>query len=258
MKTFVFCSFKGGTAKTSSALHLGACLARHHKKRVLLIDFDSQANLSTGIGIGPDSLETMVSVLQGQKTTAEVIQTTSIPNLDIVPGNTYLDGIESTSPLVSDLYAHERLRKALVDLPYDFCLIDTPPSLGWLTQAAFFAAHGSIICAVPEPYSILAMNRLKEYHASIQEYHSLICAGVIITFWDERGAANPVFLDAIHSSFPGLLFHSKIRRDIAVNRAVLQGRPVIDSETKSRASFDYQQLANEFLSRVDMQGIHNG
>jgi chromosome partitioning protein len=254
MRTFVFCSFKGGTAKTSSALHMGACLAKNHKKRVLLVDFDSQANLSTGIGIGPDSLDTMVAVLQGQKKTSEVIQHTGVEGLDIIPANTYLDGIESTAPLVSDLYAHERLRKALVDLPYDFCLIDTPPSLGWLTQAAFYAAHGSIICAVPEPYSILAMNRLKDYHSSIQDHHPLICAGVIITFWDERGAANPVFLDAIHSSFPGLLFHAKIRRDIAVNRAILQGRPVIESEAKSRASIDYQDLAKEFLARVDAQG----
>jgi len=78
---------------------------------------------------------------------------------------------------------------------------------------------------------------------------------VIITFWDERGAANPVFLDAIHSSFPGLLFHSKIRRDIAVNRAILHGKPVIESEVKSRAAVDYCELTREFLQRVDLQGL---
>lgn len=255
MRTFVFCSFKGGTAKTSSALHLGACLAKFHRKKVLLVDFDSQANLSTGMGVGPDSLDTMVAVLQGKKKTEEVIRPTGIEGLDLIAANTYLDGIEATAPLVSDLYAHERLRKSLQGLNYDFCLIDTPPSLGWLTQAAFYAATGSIICAVPEPYSILAMNRLKEYHAAIREHHPLICAGVIITFWDERGAANPVFLDAIHSSFPGLLFHSKIRRDIAVNRAILHGKPVIDTESKSRAALDYHELAKEFLNRVDIQGI---
>ena len=252
MHTFVFCSFKGGTAKTSSALHIGACLAKYHAKRVLLIDFDSQANLSTGIGIGPDSLDTMVPVLQGKKRAIDVIRPTLVKGLDIIPANTYLDGIESNVPLVSDLYAHERLRKAIEGLPYDICFIDTPPSLGWLTQAAFYAAHSSVICALPEPYSILAMNRLKEYHAAIQEHHSIACSGVVISFWDERGATNNAFLEAIHVAFPDLLFHSKIRRDIAVNRAILQGKPVIETEEKSRASIDYQALAAEFLKRADM------
>ncbi|MBF8264061.1 MAG: Chromosome partitioning protein ParA [Parachlamydiales bacterium] len=251
MRTFVFCSFKGGTAKTSTALHIGACLAQYHAKRVLLIDFDSQANLSTGIGIGPDNLDTMVPVLRGEKKAIEVIQPTCIRGLDIIPANTYLDGIESSAPLVSDLYAHERLRKAIIGLPYDICLIDTPPSLGWLTQAAFYAAHSSVICALPEPYSILAMNRLKEYHAAIQEHHPLSCSGVVISFWDERGATNVAFLEAIHAAFPELLFCSKIRRDIAVNRAILQGKPVIVTEEKSRASTDYRELAKEFIKRVD-------
>ncbi len=253
MHTFVFCSFKGGTAKTSSTLHIGACLAQYHAKRVLLIDFDSQANLSTGMGIGPDSLDTMVPVLQGQKKAIDVVQPTCVKDLDIIPANTYLDGIESNTPLVSDLYAHERLRKSLTGLPYDICLIDTPPSLGWLTQAAFYAAHASVICALPEPYSILALNRLKEYHAAIQEHHSLQCAGVIVSFWDERGATNPAFLQAIHGAFPSILFRSKIRRDMAVNRAILQGKPVILTEEKSRAACDYRALTKEFLKRMQSE-----
>jgi chromosome partitioning protein len=251
MITFVFCSFKGGTAKTSSALHIGACLAKYHNKKVLLVDFDSQANLSTGLGIGPDNLDTMVPVLQGKKKLHEVIRQTTLKNMDIIPANTFLDGIEATSPLVSDMYAHEKLRKSLVCLPYDFCFIDTPPSLGWLTQSAFFAARHSIICAVPEPYSILALNRLKEYHASIQENHTLSCLGVIMTFWDVKGAANDVFLSAIEDSFPTTVFQAKVRRDISVSRAILQGRPVIDTEEKSRAALDYQDLSKEFLVRVD-------
>jgi cellulose biosynthesis protein BcsQ len=94
------------------------------------------------------------------------------------------------------------------------------------------------------------MNRLKEYHIAIQEHHPLICAGVIISFWDERGAANLIFADAIHSSFPNLLFQAKIRRDIAINRAVLQGKPVIVTEEKTRASIDYRMLTREFLKRT--------
>jgi chromosome partitioning protein len=253
MKTFVFCSFKGGTAKTSSVLHLGACLAKYHNKKVLLIDFDSQANLSVGLGVGPDSLKTMVPVLQGQHLISEVIQHTMIDGLDLIPANTYLDGIESTSPLVSDLYAHERLRKTLAHLTYDFCFIDTPPSLGWLTQSAFFASDHSIICAIPEPYSILALNRLKNYHQFVQDHHPISCGGVIITFWDERGATNQSFVEAIHQSFPDILFPTKISRSIVVSRAVLQGQPVIAIDPKSKASLEYQELAKDFMMRFPVQ-----
>jgi chromosome partitioning protein len=250
MLTFIFCSFKGGTAKTSTALHIGACLSKYHSKRVLLVDFDPQANLSTGLGIGPDNLDTIVAVLQGQKKAYEVIRKTSVPNLDIIPANVYLDGIEAMNPLATDLYAHERLRKSLLGLDYDFCFIDTPPSLGWLTQSAFFAGTHSVICAVPEPYSILALHRLKDYHASIQENHPVSCFGVVMSFWDQKGSTNEAFLGAIESSFPGLIFKTKVRRDVAVSRAILQGKPVMDTDEKSRASQDYQSLCSEFISRL--------
>jgi len=150
MHIFTFCSFKGGTSKTSTSMHIGACLAKFHKKKVLLVDFDSQANLSTGLGIGPDSLKTMVPVLQEQMQIKDVIQESSIKGLYLIPANAYLDGIERTQQLGNDPYAHERLRRALkvVENDFDFCFIDTPPSLGWLTQSAFFASHYSVICTI--------------------------------------------------------------------------------------------------------------
>ena len=131
------CSFKGGTAKTSTVLHLGVLLAKKFGKKILLVDFDSQANLSTGLGFSSDTYDTMASVLQGGKKSEEVIQRSGVDGLDIICGSVFLDGIEATSPIVSDLYGHERLRNALRGLDYDFIFIDTPPSLGWLTQSAF-------------------------------------------------------------------------------------------------------------------------
>ncbi len=251
MKTIACCSFKGGTAKTSTVLHLGALLAKKHQKRVLLIDFDAQANLSTGVGLSSDTMETMVPVLHGEKKIKDVIRHSMIENLDVVPANVYLDGVEATAPVVNDLYGHERLRRAVDTLDYDYCFIDTPPSLGWLTQSAFFAAHYSIICAVPEPYSILALNRLKEYHERIQEHHQLEMLGVVLSFWDSRGATNHAYIEAIESAFPDKLFEAKIRRDIAVSRAVLEGKPVTEAYPDSRAAYDYECLAREFLARIE-------
>lgn len=249
MHIITLCSFKGGTAKTSTALHLGCALTEFYGKRVLLVDFDPQANLSIGLGLGPDQTESIVSVLQGERTIEQVTRTTCVPGLDLVPTNTYLDGVESAAPLVGDLYAHERLRKALAGLDYDFIFIDTPPSLGWLTQSAFFAAQYSVICAIPEPYSVLALKRLKDYHEAINEHHVLDVLGVLLTFWDERGATNAAFVAAIEQSFPGKLFNARVRRNISVSRAILQGAPVFHTSPGCRAGVDYKCLAEEFMQR---------
>lgn len=254
MDTFTFCSFKGGTSKTSTSMHLGACLAKFHQKRILLVDFDSQANLSIGLGVGPDSLKTMVPVLQGQEEISQVIHQTNIEGLHLIPSNAYLDGIERTPQLGNDPYAHERLRRALkgVEKDFDFCFVDTPPSLGWLTQSAFFASQYSVICAIPEAYSVIALRRLKEFQNSICQYHPVGVFGVILSFWDERGAVNKEFLDEIDRSFPHKTFGAKVRRDMVVSRAVLKGQTVFESDKNSRAGADYKMLAEEFLHRFDL------
>lgn len=253
MHTFTFSSFKGGTAKTSSSLHIGACLAKFHKKRVLLIDFDSQANLSIGLGVGPDDLNTMVPVLHGESLIKDVIQETFIDGLHLVAANAYLDGIEKTPELGNDPYAHDRLRKALKDVEndYDFCFIDTPPSLGWLTQSAFFASQYSVICVIPEAYSVIALRRLKEFHSSICQYHDIGVFAVILSFWDERGAVNKELLDEIESSFPDKTFDSKVRRDVSVSRSTLKGITVFEFDGTCRAAQDYKALTIEFLNNFD-------
>lgn len=253
MQTFTFSSFKGGTAKTSTSLHLGAALAEFHDKRVLLIDFDSQANLSIGLGIGPDELNTMVPVLKGECKINDVIKKLKTPGLSLIPANAYLDGIERTPQLGNDPYAHERLRRALLDIEndFDFCFIDTPPSLGWLTQSASFASQYSVICAIPEAYSVIALRRLNEFHESIRQYHKIKVLGVVLSFWDERGAVNQDLLNEIENSFAGKIFKSKIRRDVAVSRSTLKGQTVFDFDNTSRAAADYKALTEEFISKLN-------
>jgi len=147
-------SFKGGTAKTSTSLHIASALARFHKKKVLLIDFDAQANLTTGLGFDPDEQDSMATVLQGEKPIHEVILSTCVPNMHIVPADTWLERVEVSGSLAADRYSHERLKEILSNLPYDFVLIDTPPSLCWLTESALIASQYSLVCATPEFYSV--------------------------------------------------------------------------------------------------------
>lgn len=243
-------SFKGGTAKTSTALHLGAALAKFHKKKVLLIDFDAQANLTTGLGFDPDENDSMATVLQGNKTLKEVIKRTGITNLDLVPADTWLERVEVTGQLAADRYSHERLRDIIKDAPYEFIIIDTPPSLCWLTESALIAAQHALVCATPEFYSVKGLERLSQFMESIGQRHPLDVLGVVLSFWNTRGKSNEAFLEVIEKTFPEKILKNKVRRDISVSEASIFGKPIFETVPGSRASEDYISVTKEILKRL--------
>lgn len=250
MQTIAISSFKGGTAKTSTALHLAAALVKFHKKKVLLVDFDAQANLTTGLGFDPDEHDSLASVLQGEKSVKEVTLSTSLPGLDLIPADTYLERVEVTGPLAADRYSHERLRDILAPLKYDFAIIDTPPSLCWLTESALIAAKHTLVCATAEFYSVKGLDRLSQFVASIGQRHPLNVLGVVLSFWNTRGKSNEAFLQVIENTFPKKLFDTKIRRDISVSEASIHGKPVFETTPSSRAADDYRDVAKEILKRL--------
>lgn len=249
-KAIAVSSFKGGTAKTSTALHIGAAAAKFHKKRVLLIDFDAQANLTAGLGFDPDENDSMAPVLQGTKQLSDVIKKTSIKNLDLVPADTWLERVEVTGVLASDRYSHERLRDIIKDVDYDLVVIDTPPSLCWLTESALIAAKHTLICATAEFYSVKGLERLSHFVQNIGQRHPLNVLGVLLSFWNPRGKSNQAFLDVIESTFPKKVLKSRVRRDITVSEASIHGKPVFETAKDSRAAEDYAAITKEILSRV--------
>jgi chromosome partitioning protein len=250
MKTITVSSFKGGTAKTSTSLHIGAALAKYHKQKVLLIDFDAQANLTSGLGYDPDAQDSLAPVLQGQKDVKEVILPTKIPNLSLIPADTWLERVEVTGSLAADRYSHEKLREVLKTLDYDTVIIDTPPSLCWLTESALIASSYSLVCATPEFYSVKGLQRLAEFMENISSRHPFNVLGVALSFWNPRGKSNTAFLDVIESTFPGRALGSKIRRDITISEASAYGEPVFETAPASRASEDYKALAKELIKRM--------
>ena len=250
METIAVSSFKGGTAKTSISLHLGTALSKFHNKKVLLIDFDAQANLTAGLGFDPDENDSLASVLQGEKEVNQVIQQTSFKNVDLIPADTWLERVEVTGALAADRYSHERLKDILAPLSYDVVLIDTPPSLCWLTESSLIAAQYSLVCATPEFYSVKGLERLAYFIDSVNQRHPLDILGVAISFWNSRGKNNQSFLEVIDETFPEKIFKTKVRRDINVSEASIYGKPVFDAFPKSRASTDYKTLTKEILKRM--------
>ncbi len=250
MKKIAISSFKGGTAKTSTTLHIGSALAKFHKKKVLLIDFDAQANLTTGLGYDPDAQDSMAPVLQGTKPIDQVIIPTCVKNLDLIPADTWLERVEVTGALAGNRYSHERLKEILKPLQYDIVIIDTPPSLCWLTESALIASDYSLVCATPEFYSIKGLQRLSQFIDSLSQRHMLKILGVTLSFWNPRGKTNDSFLEVVSGTFPGKLLETKIRRDIRVSEASIYGKPIFDTAPKSRAAEDYVALTKELLKRM--------
>jgi chromosome partitioning protein len=250
MKIIAVSSFKGGTAKTSTSLHIGSALAKYHNKKVLLIDFDAQANLTTGLGFDPDEQDSLAPILQGEKLIEEVTLQTCINNLYLIPADTWLERVEVTGALASDRYSHERLKQILKPLDYDFVFIDTPPSLCWLTESALIAANHSLICTTPEFYSVKGLQRLSLFMNNISERHSLTVLGVAISFWNPRGKSNNDFQKVIETTFPNKLLARKIRRDISISEASIYGKPIFETAPNCRASEDYKALTEELLTRT--------
>lgn len=250
MKRIAVSSFKGGTAKTSTSLNLAAAFAKFHKKKVLIIDFDAQANLTTGLGYDPDAHDSMAQVLLGEKKINEVIVHTPVKNLDLIPADTWLERVEVTGDLAADRYSHEKLRDILSSLDYDVVVIDTPPSLCWLTESAMIASDYSLVCATPEFYSVKGLQRLGHFMENLSHRHPLEVIGVALSFWNPRGKSNDAFKELIDQTFPGKLFDTKVRRDIQVSEASIHGKPIFEVAPKSRAAEDYKSLSKELLKRM--------
>jgi chromosome partitioning protein len=192
----------------------------------------------------------MAPVLQGETKIEKVILKTSVPNLHLIPADTWLERLEVTGPLAGDRYSHERLKHLLENLKYDTIVIDTPPSLCWLTESALIASHHSLVCATPEFYSIKGLQRLATFISNISERHPMSILGVALSFWNPRGKTNDSFLEIIEETFPDKLLDTKIRRDIRVAEASIFGKPVFDIAPKSRAAEDYVKLTKEVLNRL--------
>ncbi len=250
MKRIAVSSFKGGTAKTSTSLNIAAAFAKYHKKKVLLIDFDAQANLTTGLGYDPDTHDSLAGVLQGERKIEDVILKTEVNNLDLIPADTWLERVEVTGNLAGDRYSHEKLREILSPLDYDIAIIDTPPSLCWLTESALIASDYSLVCATPEFYSVKGLERLGEFMHNLSHRHPLDVIGVALSFWNPRGKSNEAFQALINQTFPGKLLKAKVRRDIQVSEASIHGKPIFEVAPTSRAAEDYRKLTKELLNRM--------
>jgi chromosome partitioning protein len=243
---------KGGVAKTTTTLSLGAALVETGKE-VLLIDLDAQANLTLGLNVDPTKARrSIANVLFESASAISVSRETGIPGLDIIPSNAEMSLAERFLPL---RHNHEFiLRQALRDtgnLYYDFIILDCPPFLGAVTNNALMTSDLLLIPTQPEYFSIHALrNMLSLTHRIRSQNNPFLSYKLLITMFDRRNRSHRLLSEQLRTNFGNSVFDTVIDVDTKLRESPIAGLPVIFYAPKSRAATRYRALAQEINQYV--------
>ena len=253
-KIFAFANQKGGVAKTTTTVNLGAYLAAAGR-RVLVVDVDPQGNATTSLGVDPRTVSTsLYDVLIGEATMEDARKLTDLLGLDLIPATADLAGAEVE--MAQQMAREQMLGRALHSLrdQYDYIFIDDPPSLGLLTINGLTAAtHGVII---PVQCEYLALEGLSFLLQTIQQVRdvlnpSLRVAGVVLTMFDSRTNLGQQVVDEVTNFFPNDVFKTVIPRNVRLSEAPSYGQTILSYAPRSAGALAYQAIAREFMERVE-------
>jgi chromosome partitioning protein len=241
---------KGGVAKTTTALSLGAAIVEQ-EKRVLLVDLDPQANLTLALGSDPSVLEmTMAGVLMGRKTIPEVLIHTKVPNLDLAPANEEMLLAEQFLGIREnyDQLILEVLEKVS---DYDYILIDCPPAIGALTQSALTAAQLHVLPTQCEFFSAHAIRSALNLIRDIRDRtNPTLRYRVLLTMVDPENNLHQSLKQQIDKAFGEAVFDTVIEIDAQLRESPLFAQPITTYAPESKAAEQYRQLAQELLAHV--------
>jgi chromosome partitioning protein len=253
-KIYVFVNQKGGVGKTTSAVNIGAYLAEEGKS-VLLVDFDSQANLSSGVGAQPLK-PGIYELLSGTASIDETIRKTAVSGLDVIPASIDLSGaaVELIEQEERDYY----LKKALapVKKQYDFILIDCPPSLGVLTLNGMTAADAVLIPMQCEYFAMEGLSLLLQTIKRIQKNLNppLKIGGIFFTMFDPRTRLAQDVVRQVSAYFKSVVFATIIPRNVRLSEAPSHSQPINLYDPQCSGARAYRSLALELVKR----GISGG
>ncbi len=247
---------KGGVGKTTTTVNLAACLAADGW-RVLLIDVDSQANATSGLGIEKREGGSLYRPLLGEGRLEEKILSTDFEHLDLIPSEVDLCGAEvELAQTENHLF---RLRGALESLAksdrYDIILLDCPPSLAIVTLNAFVAADFLIVPLQCEYYALEGIAMLTKVVDQLREAGAnkdIQLLGVLMTMFDSRTRLSHQVVGEVRNYFSEKVFETIIPRTTRLAEAPSHGKPVIHYDPYSAGSAAYEVLAQEVVSRLGL------
>jgi chromosome partitioning protein len=250
--TIAISNEKGGVAKTTSTLSLGAALAEASQK-VLLIDLDPQANLSLALGFEPGKVERTTSdILLDATSLMDCHLETNIPGLDLVPANPGLEQAEQVLPIY--LNYTTRLKNAIESakpLPYQIILIDCPPSLGAITINALTAADLLIIPTQAEYFSAYALRDMMTVIRQVRaEDNPKLAYRILVTLLDQRNRTHRDIREQLERTFGFGLFKTVIEVDTKLRESPILGLPITQYKPNSRGALQYRSLAEELTQYV--------
>lgn len=242
---------KGGVGKTTTTLNVAAYLVKAGRS-VLVIDADPQANATSGLQINKHELDhTLYDVLFQRAKLTDVVRTTNLEGLHILPSNADLAAAEID--MVSSSSRELLLKNSLTNQSFDYILIDCPPALGLLTVNALAAANKILIPVQAEYYALEGLSQLLAGVQQVREglNPDLMLLGVVLTMYDSRTSLSTQVKEEIQKHFGDKVFDAVIPRNVRLAEAPSYGKTILEHDKWSKGARAYKHLTQEVMKRAE-------
>lgn len=256
--TIAISNQKGGVAKTTTCVSLGAALVERGQE-VMVVDLDPQANLSLALGTNPSGRHrTVADVLLGNHSAVSVSRETSLPGLDLMPANEDLRLVEKFLH-VRESYEYT-LRRAIHQTSlYEVILCDCPPALGSITINALTAADLLLIPTQCEYFSAHGLNKILELVDQVRERtNPQLSYRILVTMFDRRNRVHHTILSQIQEAFGDAVLKSMIEVDTKLRESPFFGQPITSYAPSSRAAQQHRALAEELMQYAQQKTAQPG
>jgi chromosome partitioning protein len=250
---------KGGVGKTTSAINIAASIAEAAGKKVLLIDTDPQGNSTSGLGIDRENIQSsLYDIYTGTKNITEVICSSPLDTLKVIPSNIDLIGAELE---LAEKEGREHILKeaiAVTRSDYDYIFIDCPPSLSLLTLNALVAADSLLIPMQCEYFALEGIGALYKTFSLIKNTYNpyLEIEGILLTMFDGRNTLAHQVAAELRNHFGDKVYNTRIPRNVTLAEAPSHGKPVILYDINSKGAQSYLELSKEIVGNET--GIRQG